>query len=120
MSGMFYPRTLKSSWYITDVCDHIYNQLEGASRLLPPVKENRERVAYLDTFSTCVDLCKKHDMDPKQMLEALIAFKGDLGYYPQPWALWLEGWFYHSDTFRVKAVDDCIEIVKSANRFLLQ
>lgn len=112
----FYPRSLKSTWYMENVCDYIHNSLEGAKNYHTScIKNEHERQAYYQTFEECQEICRKNDMKPEKMYESLIALKMDLKSKRYPFNL-----FYDIPGMRMVAVENAIDLVSGiANRYLL-
>lgn len=67
----FRPSTLKSQWYIDDVCRSIDASLEGAKNWTARWVGNKaERETYVATFERCQTIVRFHK-DPEAMLLAL-------------------------------------------------
>ncbi len=117
----FYPRTLKSEWYLGNVCDSIYASLEGAKNLTKLYYENEyERKHYVQTFEECQRLVKKYDLKPEAMRQALSDFHTEATAYELlPPFFSFARWFYDADEARENAIIVCFELVDSAiNRFV--
>jgi hypothetical protein len=91
----FYPYTLKSQWYMEDVCDYIFASLEGAKTWTAQYCDNKyQRKAFLETFEECQVIVKKNDLKPEAMLQALSDFHDKLQCQPKPPFFSIERWFY--------------------------
>ena|ERR1700675_313422 len=115
----YYPHTLKRDWYTADVCDHIFASLEGAKFWTSYYENKYERRSYLETFEDCQKIAKKHDLKPKEMLQALGDYRDTLPLIPKPPFFSLARWIYNCFEARKRAVNIAINLVEGiSNRYL--
>lgn len=116
----FYPRTLKSQWYMADVCDSIFTSLEAIKQITVLDFENKiEREAYLDAFQTCQEMVHVHDLKPQEMLRALSSYHDALLNAPRPPLFSLVRWVYDPAAAKDKAIRVAFQTVDSLSRRFL-
>lgn len=116
----FYPRTLKSTWYIADVCNCIHSSLEGAKKWGSYYYQSKiERDAFVETFEECQSLVKKNDLQPQAMLRALSDLHDTLPMMSKPSIFSRARWFHKPLEAREKAILVAFELVDGiSNRYL--
>lgn len=104
-----------------DVCNSIYSALENVKKYSKyEFTAECERKAYLDAFEECQLICRKHDLKPDEMLQALSDYHTEVttDYLPVPFFS-LARWFYKPNAAREQAVIVAFELVDSiSKRFL--
>jgi hypothetical protein len=117
--NIYVIHTLRSDWYLADVCDYIFASLEGAKKWTAYYIENKtERDIYISTFEECQRLVEDNDMKPKAMLQALSDLHDTATAHRAPFFS-MEKWFYDGVGIRKKAVETAFELVSGTlNRFL--
>lgn len=117
---MYYPRTLKSQWYLADVHISITTSLEAiknwtACYYVSPI----DRAAYLDTFARCQRIVEDNKLKPDDMLIVLDELHDQLLATPLPSIFSRTRWFHAPLEARKEAVAIAFLIVQSiSNRFL--
>lgn len=113
-----YYRNLKSNWYTADVCDYIYNSLEGAKKWIAPTYQAKcEREAFEAAFEKCQKICKDNDMKVESMLLHLASFK--LESFPKQPFFSKARWIYDPAEAHTAAIDYAIDLVDGiSERFL--
>lgn len=116
----FYPRTLKSQWYMADVCTSITTSLEAVKNWTAYYYVSHiDRAAYLDTFAQCQRIVEDNTMRPDDMLIVLDELHDQLLASPLPSVFSRERWFHAPLEARKEAVAVAFSLVESiANRFL--
>ncbi len=118
---LFYPRTLKSTWYMADVCASIKASLEGAKIWGSYYYENEcEKKAWLETFTVCQQIVEENDLKPETMLQALSDFHTDVTTcrIVEPFFS-AARWIYKPNEVREQAVITAFALVDGINnRFL--
>lgn len=109
-----YLRILASDWYVKDICDYAFNSLEGAKGWTSHSFESSiEREAYIETFEQCQKIAKSHDMEPKEMVEALFVFGQNLeSHYSKPPLFSRARLLYKPMQARARAVEVAGELVE--------
>lgn len=113
----FYPRSLKSEWYMTDVCSTIATALEAYKNWTQYYYENAaERQAYVEAFEHCQQLVRYSKQNPQAMMEALSDYHTLVTVYPkQPSFFSLARWFYDVPGAREAAVRLAFHLVDNIN-----
>lgn len=113
----FYPRTLKSQWYIADVCDSIASSLEGAKQWTKYRYESRiERDAYLEAFEECQKIVKENNLRPDAMLQALSDYHDFILIMLKPPFFSMARWFYKPNEAREQAVITAFDLVDGISK----
>lgn len=118
---MFYPTTLKSQWYLIDVCDSIARSLEGAKHWMSSKYESEiERAAYIETFEQCQLIVKNNDLRPDAMLQALSNLHTVVTEHPTVEPFFSKArWIYKPNQAREQAIILAFNIVEGiSDRFL--
>lgn len=117
---MYYPRVLKSQWYLNDVCQSISINLEAIKKwtvqyYVSPI----DRAAYLNTFEKCQQIVKDNWLRPDDMLIALDQLHDQLLKTPLPFIFSRQRWFHAPLEARKEAVTIAFKLIQNiCNRFL--
>ncbi len=116
----FYPRTLKSQWYLADVCTSITTSLEAVKNWTACYYVSSiDRAAYLDTFARCQRIVEDNRLRPYDMLVVLDELHDQLLVTPLPSVFSRERWFHAPLEARKEAVTVAFTLVQSiSDRFL--
>jgi len=119
--NLFYPYTLKSQWYMVDVCKSIVASLEGAKKWGSYYYENDcEKKAWLETFEVCQRIVWQNSLKPDDMLQALSDFHTDITTtrIVEPFFS-AARWIYDPNSAREEAVTTAFNLVDGiSKRFL--
>ncbi len=113
----FYSHTLKSTWYMEDVCTSIYASLEGTKNWTAQQYESKtEREAFVSAFRRCQDLVIKNHLNPEDMLIALDKYHDVI--LEQKYSSFRK-WLYKTMHVEEQAVKIAFDVVNSVIRRFL-